>query len=140
MSGSTDSIDFIIDQGANWNYVAFIQNPQFSPTPQNPLASPVNLQGCSAVMTAAVTPGALPKLFTLTTADGSLVINAAAGSITWNMPLSITAGFAAQPGLAQVNPSGAVIYLLGYYTMKITNAAGAVVRQFSGKLYLNPDV
>jgi hypothetical protein len=48
-----DPIDFPVDQGGDWHYVAFVQNDPVNPAnPTNP-ANAVNLSGCSAVMTAA---------------------------------------------------------------------------------------
>jgi len=132
-----DSIDFIIDQGANWTYTVFVQNDPVDPSnPTNP-ANAVNLTGCSAVMTAAAYLGSTAYIFQLSSAAGALVINAAAGSVSWNMPASQTSTFAAT---GPANPLQATAPMLGYYTLKITNAAGAVVRECSGKLYLNLDV
>jgi len=134
-----DSIDFLIDQGADWNYVAFDQNDPVNPAnPTNP-ANAVDLAGCSAVMTAAAYLGSPDHIFQLSTADGSLVIDAAAGSVAWDVPASITSTFTADGPLAPPQ-SGITGFLMGYYTMKVTNSAGAVVREFSGKLYLNLDV
>lgn len=134
-----ESVDFIIDQGANWHRVAFFQNPQ-SVNALISLLSPINLRGCTAVMTAAAWPGAPTNIFELASADGSLVINAGAGSVAWNLPASLTAAFVSLGSSAYVLPDGTVVYLMGYYTLKVINAAGAVVRQFTGKLYLNLDI
>jgi hypothetical protein len=134
-----ESVDFIIDQGANWHRVAFFQNPQ-SVNALKSLLSPISLKGCTAVMTAAAWPGAPTNIFELLSVDGSLVINAAAGSVAWDVPESLTAGFVSLGTSAYVLPDGTVVYLMGYYTLKVINAAGAVMRQISGKLYLNLDV
>jgi hypothetical protein len=134
-----DSTDFIIDQGANWTYSVFVQNdPINTANPTNP-ANAVNLSDCTAVMTAAAYLGSPVYIFQLSTADGSLVIDTAAGSISWNMPASQTSTFTAT-GLPSPIQTGGTALMMGYYTTKITNPAGAVVREFGGKLYLNLDV
>jgi hypothetical protein len=134
-----ETIDWLIQQGADWHYVVFIQNDPVNPAnPTNP-ANAVNLAGCSAVMTAAAYPGSPVNIFQLSSAEGSLVINAAAGSISWDVPASMTSTFTAT-GLPLPLPTGGTTYMMGYYTMKVTNSAGAVVRECSGKLYLNLDV
>ncbi len=132
-----NAIDFVILQGADWNYTAFVQNDPVNPAnPTNP-ANAVNLAGCSAVMTAAGTPGASVKLFTLSTAAGTLVINDAAGSITWNMPGAQTALFTAPLLIPFPTLTSTPVYTLGFYTLVVTNAAGAIIREFSGRLYLS---
>lgn len=132
-----NATDFVIEQGADWTYTVFLQNDPVNPAnPTNP-ANAINLRGCSALMAAAGTLGAATKLFRLSTADGSLFINQAAGSISWNMPASQTALFSPL-FVAAPTTSGAPLYPLGYYTVNVTNAAGAVIREFSGKLYLSP--
>jgi len=134
-----DPIDFIVVQGADWNYVAYVQNDPVNPAnPINP-ANAVNLTGCSAVMTAAAYLGSPVNIFQLSTAEGTLVIDAAAGSIAWNMPASMTSTFTAT-GLPAPLQSGGTTFQMGFYTVKVTNSAGAVVREFSGRLYLNLDV
>lgn len=134
-----DSTDFIIDQGADWTYTVFVQNDPVDPNnPTNP-ANAVNLSGCSAVMNAAAYLGSTTYLFQLSTASGSLVIDDEAGSISWDMPASQTSAFTATGLPAPLNTGGNA-FQLGYYTVKVTNSAGAVVREFSGKLYLNLDV
>ncbi|SDH08800.1 hypothetical protein SAMN05216466_10755 [Paraburkholderia phenazinium] len=134
-----ETIDFLVNQGADWSYVAFIQNDPVNPTtPTNP-ANAVNLSGCSAVMTAAACLGSPVNIFQLSTAAGTLVINVAAGSIAWNVPASMTSTFT-PTGLPAPLQTGGTAFQMGFYTMKVTNAAGAVVREFSGKLYLNLDV
>ena len=134
-----DSIDFIVDQGADWTYTAFIQNDPVDPNnPTNP-SNAVNLTGCSAVMTAAAYLGSPVNIFQLSTASGSLVINATAGSIAWDMPASQTSTFTAIGPAAPLQQGGTALQM-AFYTLKITNAAGAVVREFGGKLYLNLDV
>lgn len=134
-----ETIDFLIDQGADWSYVAFIQNdPVNAANPTNP-ANAVNLTGCSAVMTAAAYLGSPVNIFQLSTAAETLVINATAGSIAWDVPASMTSKFTAT-GLPAPLQAGGTSLQMGYYTMKVTNSAGAVVREFSGKLYLNLDV
>jgi hypothetical protein len=131
--------DFIINQGANWNLIAFVQNPQYIPTITNPFASPVNLRGCSALLTATIAPGAPSNILELSSADGSLVINNDAGSIAWNIPAVTTAGFVATSTLPYQSPDGSIVYLMGYYTLKVSDPSGAVMRQLSGKLFLNLD-
>jgi hypothetical protein len=137
--GMNDSTDFLIDQGGNWQYTVFIQNDPVDPNnPTNP-ANAVNLSGCSATMTAAAYLGSTTYLFQLSTAAGTLTINAAAGSISWNMPASQTSTFTANGPPAPLQQGGTALFM-GFYTTKITNAAGAVMREFGGKLYLNLDV
>jgi hypothetical protein len=134
-----NAIDFVILAGADWKYTVFVQNDPVNPAnPTNP-ANAVNLRGCSAVLTAAGTPGASVKLFTLSSSDGSLVIDDTAGSVSWNMPASQTAQFSVPLLIPIPNLAGIQAYAFGYYTLKITNAAGAVMREFSGRLYLSPD-
>lgn len=134
-----ESVDFIIDQGANWHRVAFFQNPQ-SVNALKSLLSPINLRGCSAVMIAAAWPGAPTNVFELSSGNGSLVINAAAGSVAWDVPASMTSAFVSLQTGAYILPDGTVVYLMGYYTLKVISASGSVVRQVSGKLYLNLDI
>lgn len=135
-----DSTDFLIDQGANFKYTVFIQNDPVDPNnPTNP-ANAVNLTGCSAVMTAAAYLGSPINIFQLSTAAGTLVINPTAGSIKWNVPASQTATFTALGPPAPLQQGGGTALFMGFYTTKITNAAGAVTREFGGKLYLNLDV
>lgn len=134
-----DPIDIKIAQGSDWNYVAFIQNDPVNPSnPINP-ANAVNLTGCSAVMTAVAYLGSPVNIFQLSTANGSLVINAEAGSVSWDMPAATTSTFSIS-GLPYSPLSGGAVFFMGYYTMKIMNSAGAVMREFSGKLYLDLDV
>ncbi|PVX61218.1 hypothetical protein [Paraburkholderia unamae] len=134
-----DVLDFIIYQGANWQCTIFDQNdPVNSSNPTNP-ANAVNLSGCSAVMTAVAYLGSPTIIFQLSTASETLVIDAAAGSVSWNMPASQTSTFTAN-GLPQPLSTAGTSFQMGIYTLKVTNAAGAVVRECSGKLYLNLDV
>ncbi|MGI4812007.1 MAG: hypothetical protein ACRYG5_06665 [Janthinobacterium lividum] len=135
-----DDIDFVIYGGADWAITAFIQNPQCPIDQANPLANPVNLRGCSATLTAAISPGAPTKLFVLSSTDGSLVIDAPAGSIAWDMAATQTAQFVALPFPTQPSPCGPNVFLMGSYEMKVIDSGGHVIHEFSGKLYLSPGI
>jgi hypothetical protein len=134
-----ETIDLLINQGADWNYVFFVQNDPVNPAnPTNP-ANAVDLSGCSAVMTAAAYFGSPINIFQLSTDAGSLVINTAAGSIWASMPASQTSTFTAS-GLPAPLQLGSPVFQMAVYTLKAFSASGATVRECSGKLYLNLDV
>ena len=134
-----ETIDLLIHQGSDWNYVFFVQNDPVDPNnPTNP-ANAVNLTGCSATFTAAAYFGSPVNIFQLSTTAGSLLINATAGSVAASMPASQTSTFTAS-GLPAPLQTGAPVYQMAVYTLKVTNAAGGIVRECSGKLYLNLDV
>jgi hypothetical protein len=134
-----ETIDLLINQGSDWNYVFFDQNDPVDPNnPTNP-ANAVNLTGCSATFTAATYFGSPVNVFQLSTAAGSLVINAAAGSVAASIPASQTSTFTAS-GLPAPLQIGGAVFQMAVYTLKIINAAGGIVRECSGKLYLSLDV
>lgn len=134
-----DQIDLVIIQGADWNYVFFVQNDPVDPTnPTNP-ANAINLTGCSAVLTAAAYLGSPVNIFELSTAAGSLVINDAAGSIAASMLASQTSTFVAN-GLPAPLQGGTPVFQMAVYTLKAMTSAGGTIRECSGKLYLNLDV
>jgi hypothetical protein len=134
-----DSIDLLVYQGANWQYTDFVQNDPVDPNNPTSPANAVQLNGCSATLTAAAYLGSPTFLFQLSSADGSLVINATAGSVSWNMPASQTSTFTANGPPAPLQ-AGGTSYQMGFYALKVVNAAGAIVRECSGKLYLVLDV
>jgi hypothetical protein len=73
----------------------------------------------------------------LSSAAGTLVIDDAAGSITWNMSGAQTATFTAPLLIPFPTLTSTPVYPLGFYTTVITNEAGAIIREFSGRLYLS---
>lgn len=126
-----DDINFIIDQGADWPVVLFEQNDD---------GSPMDFTECTAELIASFMPGGKPVLFTLSTDDGSLVLDSAdydvTGTISWRVPGAVTALYVPQ-GMAPVPGLPKVAYHMAFYTLNVVSASGQILREHAGQLRLS---
>lgn len=87
--------------------------------------TPVNLTGYSACMQARPTPESAQTLLTLTTANGGIMLGAAAGTVLVQMSAAQT----------ETLPTGG-----GHYDLELVAPDGAVTRLLMGRLYINQEI
>lgn len=122
-----EEFDFVIKQGTTWARTVFWLNPD---------RSPVNITGASARMQIRPSPTSSIILLDLNSADGSLILGGAAGTISWSVSAEDTAAFVAPPLAIWRNPrSGEVINRLGTYDLLVT-IGGSVFPIQDGVIYL----
>ncbi|WP_347558596.1 hypothetical protein [Robbsia sp. KACC 23696] len=119
--------DDVIVQGAVWERVFFITNPD---------DSPVNLRGASARLQIRPYLGSPNVLLDLDSANGSLVIGSVAGSVTCSVLGATTAGLKWPPGL---RAQGTRISQLGVYDLIVTLDAKPY-RVYEGRIDLSLSV
>jgi hypothetical protein len=109
-------LDFLIDQGADFECVF---------TFPAPCGETVNLYGATAAMQIRPRVGDCLAVATLTTANGGLRINAAAGTITATIDATDTTEI----------PSGPYVY-----DLKLLEASGRITRPYQGSATVSGEV
>jgi hypothetical protein len=109
-------LDLTIEQGADYQGVFTILSPD---------GSPLNLAGYAAAMQIKYAPDYPYAVLTLTSANGGLVINASAGTVTPVIPASVT---------TTLNP---IRYV---YDLKLVSPADLTTRAYQGAVFVSAEV
>ena len=123
----SDSADFLLTQGADWNQQINFQNDN---------GTALDLTGAQVHLSARAYPGSPITLLSLSTAAGTITVNGPLGQINWDVPATQTATFVASssPPLGSAFPTGTVFF--GYYDLLIEFPNGQIQPYLSGRILM----
>lgn len=132
-------LDLIIEQGSTWiEAFDLTQQVVTDGVPQvnadgDPVLEIMPLTGHTARMQARSTVVSDTQLVTLTTENGGIVIDGAAGRITLTMSAAATA-------LLSWSAAGQYVGSTGMYQLELITPGGVVSRLLAGKITLDPEI
>ncbi|AOY99910.1 hypothetical protein BKK81_12140 [Cupriavidus sp. USMAHM13] len=118
-----DSLDFLIDQGADWNVQLVLQNDD---------RTPLDLTGCQVYLKCRAAPSSPTALIDLSTKAGTITMNGPLGQLNWTVPGATTALYSGQPyALPQF---GAMPF--GVYDLFVETPGGSPMKYLCGQILL----
>lgn len=123
----SDTVNFVIDQGSDWNQQIVFQNDD---------GSLMNLTGCQIRMQARAFLGSPVVLLDLSTTAGTITLNGAAAQINWIVPSSQTINFQPAASNAIGSASNSQVVNFGYFDLLIKWPNGQITPYLSGQILL----
>ncbi|AOY90401.1 hypothetical protein BKK79_20090 [Cupriavidus sp. USMAA2-4] len=122
-----DRLDFLIDQGADWNVQLVLQNDD---------RTPLDLTGCHVYLKCRAYQSSRATLIDLSTRTGVMVLDGPLGQLNWAVPGAKTALYVPQ-GYA-LPQSG--VFPFGVYDLFIEAVDGGLTKYLEGQIFLAPSV